>query len=55
MGCGECPCIHGKCYIDWEVTDPAGQPLDVVRGVRDEINRRVTLPAQELDEAQVAT
>jgi arsenate reductase len=42
MGCGdECPYIPGKQYIDWELTDPAGQPLDVVRGVRDEIRRRV--------------
>ena len=42
MGCGdECPYIPGRRYIDWEVEDPAGQPLDVVRGVRDEIRRRV--------------
>jgi arsenate reductase (thioredoxin) len=42
MGCGdECPYIPGKRYIDWELLDPAGQPPDVVRGIRDEIGRRV--------------
>ena len=42
MGCGdECPYIPGKRYIDWELTDPSGQPIEVVRGVRDEIARRV--------------
>jgi arsenate reductase len=50
MGCGdECPYIPGKRYIDWELTDPAGQPADVVRSVRDEIRRRVeALLAEEL-------
>ena len=42
MGCGdECPVIPGKRYVDWELSDPAGQPLDAVRAVRDEIERRV--------------
>ncbi len=42
MGCGdECPYIPGKRYIDWELEDPAGRPLEVVRAVRDEIARRV--------------
>ncbi len=42
MGCGdECPVIPGKRYVDWELADPAGQPLDAVRAVRDEIERRV--------------
>ena len=42
MGCGdECPFIPGKRYIDWELTDPAGQPVEVVRAVRDEISVRV--------------
>lgn len=42
MGCGdECPYIPGKRYIDWDLTDPSGQPIEVVRGVRDEIARRV--------------
>ena len=43
MGCGdECPYIPGKRYVDWELQDPSGQPADDVRGVRDEIERRVT-------------
>ncbi|WP_174532902.1 arsenate reductase ArsC [Micromonospora chalcea] len=42
MGCGDaCPVLPGKRYEDWKLTDPAGQPLDVVRGVRDEIRARV--------------
>jgi arsenate reductase len=50
MGCGdECPFIPGKRYIDWELVDPSGQPLEVVRGVRDEIERRIRALLQELD------
>jgi arsenate reductase (thioredoxin) len=42
MGCGDaCPVYPGKRYLDWELTDPAGQPLEVVRAIRDEIERRV--------------
>jgi protein-tyrosine-phosphatase len=42
MGCGDaCPVIPGKRYEDWELTDPAGQPIEVVREVRDEIKGRV--------------
>ncbi len=42
MGCGDkCPFIPGKRYIDWELPDPAGQPIETVRKVRDEIERRV--------------
>jgi arsenate reductase (thioredoxin) len=42
MGCGdECPYIPGKRYIDWELDDPKGRPLDEVRATRDEIGRRV--------------
>jgi arsenate reductase len=42
MGCGDqCPYIPGKRYIDWELPDPAGQPLEQVREIRDEIARRV--------------
>jgi arsenate reductase len=49
MGCGdECPYYPGKRYDDWELTDPAGQPLDVVRGVRDDIKRRVSDLLEEL-------
>ena len=42
MGCGDaCPVYPGKRYEDWDLTDPAGQPLDVVRHVRDGIEARV--------------
>ena len=42
MGCGDaCPYIPGKRYVDWDLPDPAGKPLDEVRAVRDEIERRV--------------
>jgi arsenate reductase len=42
MGCGDaCPYIPGKRYIDWELPDPAGRPLEEVRALRDEIERRV--------------
>ena len=42
MGCGDiCPVYPGKTYEDWELTDPAGQPIEVVRRVRDEIENRV--------------
>ena len=42
MGCGDsCPVIRGKRYEDWVVADPAGHSLEVVRGIRDDIERRV--------------
>jgi len=42
MGCGDaCPFFPGKRYEDWELDDPAGQGIDVVRPIRDEIGRRV--------------
>lgn len=42
MGCGdECPYFPGKRYEDWVLTDPAGQGIDVVREVRDEIKARI--------------
>jgi arsenate reductase len=42
MGCGDsCPFIPGKRYIDWELPDPGGQPLETVRAIRDEISGRV--------------
>jgi arsenate reductase len=50
MGCGdECPCIPGKRYLDWELPDPKGRPLEEVRATRDEIKRRVAELAEELD------
>ena len=42
MGCGdECPFYPGKRYEDWDLPDPADRPVDEVRGIRDEIERRV--------------
>jgi protein-tyrosine-phosphatase len=42
MGCGDaCPIFPGKRYLDWELDDPAGQGLDAVRSIRDEIERRI--------------
>jgi len=42
MGCGDvCPVFPGKRYLDWQLDDPAGQGLDVVRPIRDEIRRRI--------------
>jgi protein-tyrosine-phosphatase len=42
MGCGDaCPFYPGTRYEDWELDDPAGQPLEVVRTIRDEIRHRV--------------
>jgi arsenate reductase (thioredoxin) len=54
MGCGdECPYFPGKRYEDWVLDDPAGQPLDVVRRVRDEIRRRVERLVAEVDSGLV--
>jgi arsenate reductase (thioredoxin) len=42
MGCGdECPFIPGKRYIDWDLPDPKGRPLDEVRAIRDDIVHRI--------------
>jgi arsenate reductase (thioredoxin) len=50
MGCGdECPYIPGKRYLDWDLPDPKGRPPEEVRGIRDEIERRVTRLIAELD------
>lgn len=50
MGCGdECPYIPGKRYANWELADPAGQGIDAVRPIRDDIERRVHALAKELD------
>ena len=51
MGCGdECPFIPGKRYLDWDLPDPKGRPIEEVRATRDEINRRVTALVAELDQ-----
>jgi arsenate reductase len=52
MGCGdECPFIPGKRYIDWDLSDPAGRPLEQVRAIRDDIDQRVHALLQELSDA----
>jgi len=49
MGCGDaCPVLHGKRYEDWDVADPAGQPIEVVRDIRDDIQGRVTQLLRDL-------
>jgi arsenate reductase (thioredoxin) len=50
MGCGDtCPYIPGKRYVDWELADPKGRPVEEVRAIRDEIAERVTRLIAELD------
>jgi protein-tyrosine-phosphatase len=49
MGCGDaCPVYPGKRYLDWELPDPAGQDLETVRAIRDEIDVRVQALLSEL-------
>jgi protein-tyrosine-phosphatase len=49
MGCGDtCPYYPGRRYEDWVLDDPAGQALEQVRPIRDEIRRRVTTLIDEL-------
>jgi arsenate reductase len=50
MGCGdECPYVPGRRYLDWDLADPRGQPLETVRATRDEIAARVDSLVAELD------
>jgi protein-tyrosine-phosphatase len=49
MGCGDaCPVFPGKRYVDWELDDPSGQPIDVVRRIRDDLEVRVRRLLAEL-------
>jgi protein-tyrosine-phosphatase len=49
MGCGdECPYVPGIQYVDWELEDPKGRPVEEVRATRDEIERRVVELIDEL-------
>jgi arsenate reductase len=49
MGCGDaCPVYPGKRYLDWHLADPAGQAVEAVRPIRDEIDRRVRVLLEEL-------
>jgi protein-tyrosine-phosphatase len=53
MGCGDaCPYIPGKRYVDWDLPDPAGRPVDEVRALRDDIARRVRELVGDLDRGQ---
>ncbi len=55
MGCGDaCPVLPGKRYEDWELVDPAGQPVEVVREVRDHLRIRVEALVTSLDLAEPA-
>jgi protein-tyrosine-phosphatase len=50
MGCGDaCPVFPGKRYLDWELSDPAGKPVEEVRPIVDEIERRVLELLLELE------
>jgi arsenate reductase len=50
MGCGdECPYVPGTRYIDWDLPDPKGRPIEEVRETRDEIKRRVLALVADLD------
>jgi arsenate reductase (thioredoxin) len=49
MGCGDaCPVFPGKRYLDWDLRDPSSLPVEDVRPIRDEIDRRVTILLAEL-------
>ena len=49
MGCGDaCPVVPGNRYLDWDLPDPAGKPIDEVRPIRDDIERRVLDLLREL-------
>jgi arsenate reductase len=49
MGCGDaCPVFPGKRYVDWELTDPAGLPIEQVRPIVDEIDKRIRELLHEL-------
>ncbi|KOU24272.1 phosphotyrosine protein phosphatase [Streptomyces sp. WM6372] len=49
MGCGDaCPYFPGKRYLDWKLDDPAGQGVDAVRPIRDQIEQRIRVLIAEL-------
>jgi protein-tyrosine-phosphatase len=51
MGCGDkCPFFPGKTYLDWKLEDPAGQGIESVRPIRDEIKVLITNLIAEIDE-----
>ena len=49
MGCGDtCPILPGKNYLDWQLDDPAGQKIEKVREIRDQIENKVRLLTEEI-------
>jgi arsenate reductase len=55
MGCGDaCPVFPGKKYLDWALEDPAGQSVEAVRPIRDEIRTRIEALIAEVDARQEA-
>ena len=55
MGCGDrCPFIPGKRYVDWQLDDPAGRPVDEVRAIRDEIDKLVAALLQQWSPPQAS-
>ncbi len=55
MGCGDiCPYFPGQTHLDWELADPAGQGIDSVRPIRDDIRRRVTQLISDLGLTPIA-
>jgi arsenate reductase (thioredoxin) len=55
MGCGDaCPVFPGKRYLDWDLPDPAGQPIEQVRPIRDDIDRRVRRLLDELSDQRAS-
>ena len=52
MGCGDaCPVVPGRRYVDWELQDPRGLPIEEVRLIRDDIRHRIVELVRELDGA----
>jgi protein-tyrosine-phosphatase len=50
MGCGDaCPIFPGKTYLDWQLDDPAGQGVEAVRPIRDEIKKLIEGLIAEID------
>jgi len=53
MGCGDtCPVFPGKRYLDWDIPDPTGLPVDQVRPIRDQIRTLVTGLLDDLNQPQ---
>ena len=54
MGCGDaCPIYPGKWYLDWDLPDPSGRPVEEVREIRDDVDRRIRSLVDELIRSEV--